>query len=125
MTDIKDKPDTVACAPGQTTIERNKKILELKKMSNIKLSQSCVYLSSYATLFYYYCLDLRIEENKKWVCDLGKLCYEKDILIEIYEVQSLETVFNKMCGVRQNTMLRKLGSKQEVMILIEKGNENV
>ncbi len=121
LTDIKDELDAADDFARQMPIERNKEILELKKMSDIKLRQGCVcvHLGSYALPSYYYCLDLRIEENKKWVYDLGELCRERSILIETDGVQSLEIFFDHMYGVGQDAMLRELDSRQEVMRLIE------
>ncbi len=123
LTDIKDALDSADDFARQIPIERNKEILELKKISDMKLRQGCVHLGGYASPSYYYCLDLRIDENKKWVYNLGKLCGERSILIETDEVQSLETFYDHMYGVDQDTMLRKLDSRQEVMRLIEEITE--
>ena len=72
---------------------------------------------------YYYPVDLTVEENKKWVFEIGKRCYENDISIMIDKVQSLETFYDYEYGADADTMLRRLNGRQDVLQLMEKLTE--
>ncbi len=126
LTDIQSEMEHVIHNLNRSGIKatRSKGILELQKIADVILSQSCLTFWDEPTCWYYP-LDLRIAENRDWIYDLGKICYENEILVTADEIQELETFFDHMYAEDQDSKLHQLGSRQEVLRLIEKNSQTV
>ena len=119
LTDIKADLDNAIRAAVNGKKEREQELPALKECVDIISRQSCLWFMGGAT-HYYYPVDLTIEENRKWVFDIGKLCYEKDISIMIDGVQFLESFYDHGHGADVDIRLRKLSGRQDVLQMMEK-----
>lgn len=115
LTDVKDKIDRIIesadTKPGNIAW-RNMEITELNQMVEITMQQGCVWIMNYDP-HYYFKLDLRNPDNRKWVYELGKACYEKGIQIYVDDFQMLETFYDHEHG-SDPAKIQEFTDKQEV-----------
>ena len=117
LTDMKDEIDlameSVHVDPKIMAV-RSREIMELNEIAETKMRQGCISIMGPGLTHYYFPLDFRKPENRKWAYELGKICYENNIFIGTDDVQWLETFYDHEYGSDPN-VIRKFHDKQEVM----------
>lgn len=120
LTDVKDKIDSVMEVMKKNPVDIDRKNVKInqysEKVQGIR-RQGCVSIRRIGEPLCYFPLDLNNPANRRWVFELGKCAYKRDIYIEVDDVQFLEKFYGH--GYRSDiSVIRKLHNRQEVMMYL-------
>lgn len=125
LSDVKAEIDEIIAAEsasGEDVERRKKKLTELKDYVERMTEYSCISIMMHEEPNYYFPLDMRDSDNRKWAFELGKNFYEKGDQTNVYDisiddVRLLEAFYDHEYG-SDPAYIQQLESREAVMQLV-------
>lgn len=130
LTDVKEEIDSLigemADVNPKDAVQRKVEIAELKESAEETLRYGCLCITDMK--YYYFLMDLCKPNNRRWLYELGRNYYEKDIRISVYDARWMLPFYEQAFGLDNPEdskqpfdpdEVQELRSRQEVIDFLE------